>query len=437
MKKIDKTHILLENPALFKATLEEFALKPYSLASTNEIIKKSNYNKGSFYYRFANKQELFVALMDYIIVIQIDLYNKEKLKSTIPEKLSDQLFDIFYNLYRLHNENPLFYKTITKHLYDYESSSIIDNECIEPLKYRLFKKINLYKDVKNLDNILILIDNLYQNFPEKILLSKNFGENITNFIKFILSEDSGNAKKSNRINLEIENNELEDNPAYILVENSDFKIPKKYISIFDSFINFKKVKKRLNKLVFTIFYSYEAIIKKIISKSFKDVKYLVNFIRKDIIIQANMNKDFKNLLICSLYYAITETPYIAYDFILQRFSQEENQLFYKHILPIMSKTSKIIVLNTEYKLAFQLKQIHFINSYNEIRILDYSILKEKYQNSLEIEYYKQKTNFNKIISSSEYSNFDFNQFITENKITSIRMINEIDYNALIRNEDLI
>lgn len=437
MKKEDKTQALLENPALFSATLQEFADKPYGLASTNEIIKKSNYNKGSFYYRFDNKQDLFVALMDYLLVIQIDIYNQRRNKSSSSEDLENLLFDMFSNLYHLYKENPLYYKAVTNHLYDNESKIIIENECIEPLKYRILKKLQSYTNILNINHIVTLVDNLYQSFPKKILLSSDFNKDLTGLIKFLLADNSETINDKKSTNIVFDEFKLTENPAYILLQDNDFSLPEKYISMFDAFFNFKKIRKKLCKLNFNFISSYEVIVKKLIKKSFKNANYLINFIHDDILKAVRLNKEYKKFLLISLYYTVTETPYITYDLVLKRFSQEENMLFYQHILPIMSKTSKIIVLNTEFSLYFKLKQIYVINSYNEIKAFDYSILQTKYLNSYEIEYYKQNTIFTKTISSSECLDFDFNKFIKQNKIIVIRKINKIDYDTLTRNEDFI
>ena len=64
----DKTQVLLNNPEVYEETLNEFSSKSYDLASVNEIIKKSKYNKGSFYYRFKDKFELYISLLDYVFV---------------------------------------------------------------------------------------------------------------------------------------------------------------------------------------------------------------------------------------------------------------------------------------------------------------------------------------------------------------------------------
>lgn len=79
MKIRDRSYLLRQNDALFEATLDEFSGKPFNLASTNTIIKQSNYNKGSFYYRFKAKEDIYFALIDYVYTISISLYRAKPL----------------------------------------------------------------------------------------------------------------------------------------------------------------------------------------------------------------------------------------------------------------------------------------------------------------------------------------------------------------------
>ncbi len=51
------------NTALFEAALSEFAAHSYKDASLNEILKSAGMNKGSFYYRFQDKLELYLSLL--------------------------------------------------------------------------------------------------------------------------------------------------------------------------------------------------------------------------------------------------------------------------------------------------------------------------------------------------------------------------------------
>ncbi len=50
------------NPALCDAALDEFSAKSYQESSLNDIIKAAGMNKGSFYYRFYDKLDLYLSL---------------------------------------------------------------------------------------------------------------------------------------------------------------------------------------------------------------------------------------------------------------------------------------------------------------------------------------------------------------------------------------
>ena len=50
---------------LIKAALDEFTEKNFSEASLNTIIKKAGISKGSFYYHFENKEDLYLYLLKH------------------------------------------------------------------------------------------------------------------------------------------------------------------------------------------------------------------------------------------------------------------------------------------------------------------------------------------------------------------------------------
>ncbi len=58
---------------IINAALEEFALKGYNLASTNEIVKTAGISKGALFHYFSSKKDLFLFLCDYVF----DLVKRE------------------------------------------------------------------------------------------------------------------------------------------------------------------------------------------------------------------------------------------------------------------------------------------------------------------------------------------------------------------------
>ncbi len=65
---------LLANPALFDAALKAFATHSFGEASLNDIIKEAGINKGSFYYRFHDKFDLYLSLFQRVSAEKIALF---------------------------------------------------------------------------------------------------------------------------------------------------------------------------------------------------------------------------------------------------------------------------------------------------------------------------------------------------------------------------
>ena len=54
---------LLSNKILWECALDAFSSQSYREASLNDIIKNAGINKGSFYYRFYDKMDLYLSLL--------------------------------------------------------------------------------------------------------------------------------------------------------------------------------------------------------------------------------------------------------------------------------------------------------------------------------------------------------------------------------------
>lgn len=62
---------------IINAALQEFALKGYELASTNEIVKRAGISKGALFHYFSGKKELFLFLCDYVFeVVKREFYEQ-------------------------------------------------------------------------------------------------------------------------------------------------------------------------------------------------------------------------------------------------------------------------------------------------------------------------------------------------------------------------
>lgn len=79
--------------ALFEAALTEFADHSYKEASLNEILKTAGMNKGSFYYRFRDKTELYLSLLYRVGMEKLHLFEEADLA-----RVSSGFFDEFRNM---------------------------------------------------------------------------------------------------------------------------------------------------------------------------------------------------------------------------------------------------------------------------------------------------------------------------------------------------
>lgn len=70
------------NTVLFEAALNEFAAHNFENASLNAILKSAGMNKGSFYYRFHDKLELYLSLLLKIAGEKAALYQEFESKTT-------------------------------------------------------------------------------------------------------------------------------------------------------------------------------------------------------------------------------------------------------------------------------------------------------------------------------------------------------------------
>ena len=82
-----------QSAALYEATLTEFAERSFREASLNEILKAAGMNKGSFYYRFSDKMELYLSLIYRVAMEKMRLFETSGVSRT-----SDGFFDEFRNM---------------------------------------------------------------------------------------------------------------------------------------------------------------------------------------------------------------------------------------------------------------------------------------------------------------------------------------------------
>ncbi len=98
---------------LIEAALNEFTIKNYEDASLNTIIKKAGISKGTFYYHFADKEALYLFLLESSVNAKWEFVNQKIAKK--PEQYTaGNIFDNFRLQARLAAEfamdNPKYHK---------------------------------------------------------------------------------------------------------------------------------------------------------------------------------------------------------------------------------------------------------------------------------------------------------------------------------------
>ena len=82
-----------QSQALYEAALTEFAAHSFQDASLNDILKAADMNKGSFYYRFSDKMELYLSLLYRVGMEKLKLFEEAGVSKT-----SVGFFDEFRNM---------------------------------------------------------------------------------------------------------------------------------------------------------------------------------------------------------------------------------------------------------------------------------------------------------------------------------------------------
>lgn len=75
---------LLEMPELYNAALNAFSQKAFDEASLNDILKAVGMNKGSFYYRFADKTDLYLCMIDVVLRNKLEYFARTRSQVSFP-----------------------------------------------------------------------------------------------------------------------------------------------------------------------------------------------------------------------------------------------------------------------------------------------------------------------------------------------------------------
>lgn len=174
---------LIRRDKLINAAIDEFIEKSFDDASLNNILKRAGISKGSFYYHFKNKKELYLYIFDKAVKDKITYLDKA-LKETVNDVSKENIFTIF----KLLGKTSL--KFAAKYPNYYKLGKRVFEEKNEEIRVLVIEKA---KNQDNLQMIERLIENAIHNnelrddFPVEFTtkLLKNL---LTNF-SAIFSDD--------------------------------------------------------------------------------------------------------------------------------------------------------------------------------------------------------------------------------------------------------
>lgn len=178
---------------LLQAALDEFSVKKYEEASLNNIIKKAKISKGTFYYHFKDKQDLYLYLLESSVKTKweyIDSHLKELAgvsKNDIFEnfKLQARIGAEFAAVYpKYHNLSKMLTKEKGNEIYDIVKCKLSgDSVTVNPLKSMIEDAVDNgnFRDGIPKEFIFKIISFMFTNFDEVFYAEKDL--DINNIIK--------------------------------------------------------------------------------------------------------------------------------------------------------------------------------------------------------------------------------------------------------------
>jgi len=349
----DRTYLLKKEESLFQAALDEFSLKNFEEASLNDIIKNANYNKGSLYYRFKTKTDLYHALIDYVYTKQIALFNSEKIRLTDVSSPRDLYRMAFENIERLFLEEPRYYTLLRR--IDLEPETVkeaIRVDCIKSLYQRFVERLKHLESRSDSSRALklqiFLFRKIYYDYPFEATRTSGI-DNIENLLEMLVPMHSSQSFVENSL-IELETTNFYMNPSYIL-SDSRAQLTGDFTSVGSMIVDQNtpvaiKEKLKLRKL------DLKGVITQGIAKNLTDFTYLLPLLDLDFseVSYHNLTLMEKGILIM-VYLNFIGTQVILFNHLLDHRKPKLIQLFFAEILPLLAKTSKIVLVDKEFPVS--------------------------------------------------------------------------------------
>lgn len=434
MKIDDRTYLLRQNEALFSATLDEFSSKSYELASTNEIIKNSDYNKGSFYYRFKTKDDIYFALIDYVYVTQVSLFNNQNIKINNLMNLEDIIRIMFAQLKQLYIIDSRYIDLLNMiYKESKEFNNYIRQNCVESQLERFLMRLEIilrksYSQFET-ETFLDLITFSYHNV--NIDFDNNFDEYVNNIISFLLE---GHNKPTNVLSkVKFDLKDIEDNFMIILAKYGALAP-----ELNDDIIRISNLLKQQNDYIKEIRENFkiqkvsiESLINIGLNNDQSKFDNLVSLLSLDYAqISFHNLTNIQKIVLLSIYNILIGKAMIVIDYQIKFIYYNDTKLLLKDILPILSQNCKIVVLEEEINLIPAIyKNIYYIDSFSNIKKLVDSDVVVDFEKDIVVEYYDESDN----LKTEYFARKDpiILKYLKDNKVVNINTYTKLSIDELI------
>jgi AcrR family transcriptional regulator len=393
----DRTYLLRQNEQLFIATLEEFSSKCYDLASTNEIIKKSDYNKGSFYYRFKMKDDIYFALIDFVYTTQVALFNDQNLKLSNLNTLEDVIRCMFEQLRQLYVIDKRYIALLnTIYRESKEFNDYIKQNCVESQLERFLMRLEIIlrktMSQDETETFLDLVTFAYHN--PNINFENNYNVYVDSLIKFLVDGYKESEVVTNKSNFSLD--ELKDNLTIILAKYGTLSVDKAENHLFiSSYITnehevLKEIKTKLKIQKVTL----GNIIRAGTLLAEREFDHLLDLLGLDYSeISFNSLTNLQKNILYLTYAVLEKIEIIILDYQLKFIYQNDTKILLKSILPILSKTSKIVLLEEVIDLIPSIyKNTYYIDNSGKMKKVQSYDIPIDFSKDIVIDYYDEDGN---------------------------------------------
>ena len=351
----------LSTEKLMRIALDEFSNKPLQLASLNEIIKLSDFNKGSFYYRFRDKEELYCAVLEQIHIQHLDIFNELLLTTIKRNDASVLLRLVFDSIEKLHHYNEKYTRLLFMHEHFNQHQLSLPVDFTESVFSRF---VVLTKDIYStvqINQIKKFYYSLHYDFPIKL----NLDINTTSSDKEVLHVKTNASITSNQLSIEEFLSLFQSTPgiSFLFGRSQSGKTTITH-RLQEELFKSKKSCVVINQdheiLHFTK-RQYRQLYRSIESLDQAFFHTILKFLHIDF-------KTRKHHRLTNYAYLLALKPdYLIMDDVFRSLSTNEVELIYQSILKFMPKESKILVIGTKIPIAIEEPNlIFFYHNYHII-----------------------------------------------------------------------